>query len=166
MIVSEPESIPTRQSLLARLKDWENQDDWRDFFDTYWRLIHRAALKASLTDAEAQDVVQEVMIAAALDLPAMDGHPHAQLAERAPVLAMEIDLRPRRGLDGVGRLVECRVHGVADRLEHDAAVRGDRVPHDPVVAEESGRVRGGMPPQQSGAAFDVAEEERDRAGWW
>src|SRR5437870_3963888 len=69
MIVSEPESIPTRQSLLARLKDWENQDDWRDFFDIYWRLIHRAASKAGLTDAAAQEVVQEVMIAAAKKMP-------------------------------------------------------------------------------------------------
>src|SRR5436190_983260 len=56
------ELIPTRQSLLSRLKDWNDQESWRDFFDTYWKLIYGAALKAGLTDAEAQDVVQETVL--------------------------------------------------------------------------------------------------------
>jgi RNA polymerase sigma factor (sigma-70 family) len=56
------ELIPTRQSLLGRLKDWDDQDSWKAFFDTYWRLIYNTAVKAGLTDAEAQDVVQETII--------------------------------------------------------------------------------------------------------
>jgi RNA polymerase sigma-70 factor (ECF subfamily) len=56
------DSIATRHSLLTRLKDWTDQDSWRDFFETYWRLIYGLALKAGLTEAEAQDVVQEVVI--------------------------------------------------------------------------------------------------------
>jgi hypothetical protein len=31
--------IPTRYSLLSRLQNWDDQDSWKDFFDTYWRLI-------------------------------------------------------------------------------------------------------------------------------
>src|SRR5881396_662212 len=69
MIVSDADSIPTRQSLLARLKDVGDQESWREFFDTYWRLIHATALKAGLTETEAQEVVQEVMIAAAKKMP-------------------------------------------------------------------------------------------------
>lgn len=69
MTMHEAASIPTRQSLLERLRDWDHQEDWRQFFDTYWRLIHATACKAGLTDAEAQEVVQEVMIAAAKKLP-------------------------------------------------------------------------------------------------
>ena len=61
--------IPTRQSLLARLKDWGDQASWREFFDSYWRLIHATALKAGLTESEAEEVVQEVMIAAAKKMP-------------------------------------------------------------------------------------------------
>src|SRR5437773_10497577 len=61
--------IPTRQSLLARLKDVSDQESWSVFFDTYWRLIHATALKAGLTETEAQEVVQEVMIAAAKKMP-------------------------------------------------------------------------------------------------
>jgi len=56
------ELIPTRSSLLSRLKQWDDQESWRDFFNTYWRLIYRAATKAGLSDAEAQDVVQETVI--------------------------------------------------------------------------------------------------------
>ena len=67
--MTDSDSIPTRQSLLARLKDVGDQESWREFFDTYWRLIHATALKAGLTDSEAQEVVQEVMIAAAKKMP-------------------------------------------------------------------------------------------------
>jgi RNA polymerase sigma-70 factor (ECF subfamily) len=53
----------TRKSLLSRLKDWNDQESWRAFFDTYWKIIYHAAVKAGLTDAEAQDVVQETILA-------------------------------------------------------------------------------------------------------
>jgi len=57
--------IPTRESLLSRLKDWEDRESWQDFFDTYWRLIYGMARKAGLSDAEAQDIVQETVISVA-----------------------------------------------------------------------------------------------------
>src|SRR3989454_6325968 len=57
--------IPTRHSLLNRLKDLGDQTSWEDFFDTYWRLIYNVAVKAGLTDTEAQEVVQETVIAVA-----------------------------------------------------------------------------------------------------
>jgi RNA polymerase sigma factor (sigma-70 family) len=61
--------IPRRRSLLTRLKDWGDQAGWQEFLDTYWRLIHSLAPKAGLTDAEAQDVVQETMIEVAKKMP-------------------------------------------------------------------------------------------------
>jgi RNA polymerase sigma-70 factor (ECF subfamily) len=54
--------LPTRRTLLSRLKDWNDQENWRIFFDTYWRLIYSTAIKGGLTDAEAQDAVQETVI--------------------------------------------------------------------------------------------------------
>jgi RNA polymerase sigma-70 factor (ECF subfamily) len=60
-----PDAQATRWSLLARLKNWEDQESWREFFDTYWRLIYSVALKAGLTDAEAQDVVQDTILSVA-----------------------------------------------------------------------------------------------------
>ncbi len=62
------EFIPTRYSLLSRLQNWDDQESWKDFFDTYWRLIYSIALKSGLTDAEAQDVVQETVICVAKDI--------------------------------------------------------------------------------------------------
>jgi RNA polymerase sigma factor (sigma-70 family) len=59
------EFIPTRSSLLSRLKDWEDAQGWREFFDTYWKLIYNAATRAGLTDAEAQDVVQDTILSVA-----------------------------------------------------------------------------------------------------
>jgi RNA polymerase sigma-70 factor (ECF subfamily) len=65
----ENEPLPTRQSLLSRLKDWEDQDSWKAFFDTYWRLIYNAAIRAGLTNAEAQDAVQETLISVMKGMP-------------------------------------------------------------------------------------------------
>ena len=50
---------------MSRLKNWEDNKSWQEFFDTYWSLIYGVAIKSGLTDAEAQDVVQETIISAA-----------------------------------------------------------------------------------------------------
>src|SRR5271157_465290 len=67
--------IPTRQSLLGRLKDWNDQESWQVFFDTYWRLIYNTAMKAGLNDAEAQDVVQETILSVSKKLPDFEYDP-------------------------------------------------------------------------------------------
>jgi RNA polymerase sigma-70 factor (ECF subfamily) len=54
--------LPTRESLLVRLKDWQDHEGWREFFDSYWRLIHNVARQSGLEDAAAQDVVQNTFI--------------------------------------------------------------------------------------------------------
>jgi RNA polymerase sigma factor (sigma-70 family) len=61
--------IPTRQSLLSRLKSWEDQKSWREFFDLYGELIYSFARRAGLADPESQDVVQETMLAIARQMP-------------------------------------------------------------------------------------------------
>ena len=65
MLEPSPDPIPTRHSLLNRLKDWGDQSSWQEFFDTYWQLIYGVAIKAGLSDAEAQEVVQETIIGVA-----------------------------------------------------------------------------------------------------
>ena len=71
MSMSDPSlpSIYTRQSLLERLRNWDDGPSWKDFFDTYWKLIYGVARKAGLSDSEAQDVVQETIIAVARKMP-------------------------------------------------------------------------------------------------
>lgn len=58
----------TRRSLVERLTNWEDQRNWQDFFETYWRLIYGVARKSGLTDAESQDVVQETVITVAKNI--------------------------------------------------------------------------------------------------
>ncbi len=61
--------IPTRKSLLSRLRSMDDQESWQVFFETYWRLIYNTAVRAGLTDAEAQDVVQATVISVSKKMP-------------------------------------------------------------------------------------------------
>ncbi len=63
------ESNPTRASLLERLRDTGDQQSWEEFSQIYGRLIRGFALKAGLTEEEADDVVQETLAAAVQHLP-------------------------------------------------------------------------------------------------
>jgi|ERR1043166_441775 RNA polymerase sigma-70 factor (ECF subfamily) len=62
-------NIQTRQSLLSKLKNWTDQESWKTFFDTYWRLIYSTAINAGLTPTEAEDVVQDTVISVMKGLP-------------------------------------------------------------------------------------------------
>lgn len=64
------DSLATRGTLLARLKNWDDADSWDDFARTYERLILGVARKSGLTDAEAQDVLQEVLLSVARTIAA------------------------------------------------------------------------------------------------
>lgn len=69
MPLNQEELIPTRATLIEKLKNWQDRPSWQQFFDTYWRLIYSVARKAGLSVEESQDVVQETMFAAAKHLP-------------------------------------------------------------------------------------------------
>jgi RNA polymerase sigma factor (sigma-70 family) len=60
--------LATRRSLVDRLADWGDQKRWQEFFDTYWKLIYSAARKSGLTEAEAQEAVQETVITVAKNI--------------------------------------------------------------------------------------------------
>lgn len=67
--------IPTRKSLLGRLKDWRDNESWQDFFDTYWKLIYGFAIKRGLTHQEAEEAVQETVLAVAKGIPGFEYDP-------------------------------------------------------------------------------------------
>ena len=71
------DSIQTRWSLIGRLKDMDDQQSWQEFFDAYWKLIYSVALKAGLSDSEAQEVVQETVISVAKKMPEFKADPAA-----------------------------------------------------------------------------------------
>jgi RNA polymerase sigma factor (sigma-70 family) len=67
--------LATRRSLVDRLANWDDQQRWQEFFDTYWKLIYSAARKSGLTDAEAQEVVQETVITVAKNVDRLEYDP-------------------------------------------------------------------------------------------
>ena len=59
----------------SRLRGLDDKDSWQEFFDIYWKLIYGVARKAGLTDAEAQDVVQETLASVAKHMPTFNYDP-------------------------------------------------------------------------------------------
>ena len=63
------DSLLTRRTLLSRLRNLDDQESWRTFFDLYWRLLYNVARKSGLDDAGAQEIVQDTVIAVARKMP-------------------------------------------------------------------------------------------------
>ena len=61
--------IPTRASLLERLRDLGDQSSWNEFHQTYRGLIYSVARRAGLNETDADEVVQETVIAVARKMP-------------------------------------------------------------------------------------------------
>ena len=63
------EFLPTRRTLLSRLREWDDQESWKQFFQNYWKLIYGVATRAGLSETEAQDVVQDTIVCVARQIP-------------------------------------------------------------------------------------------------
>ena len=75
MTGDEPSSIQTRPSLLQRLREGDDVASWQEFYRVYGKLARDFAIKAGLTDTEADEVVQEMAIAVARHLPGFSYDP-------------------------------------------------------------------------------------------
>lgn len=62
MEMQRAECIPTRASLLGRIRNPDDQSGWAEFYRTYRRLISALARKRGLSEVEAEDVTQETML--------------------------------------------------------------------------------------------------------
>lgn len=63
------EPLPTRRSLLDRLRDAGDHASWEDFHRTYRGLLGGVARRAGLNEHEAEEAVQDTLIAVAKRLP-------------------------------------------------------------------------------------------------
>src|SRR5690242_8560875 len=61
--------IPTRASLLNRLKNPGDDVSWNEFYVTYRELIYSVARRAGLAEQEADEVVQNTLISVAKKMP-------------------------------------------------------------------------------------------------
>jgi hypothetical protein len=41
------------------LRDRDDRDSWREFFNRYWKLVYGLAIKSGLTEGEAEEVVRK-----------------------------------------------------------------------------------------------------------
>src|SRR5580658_4207560 len=63
--VTRDRSLATRRSLVDGLADWGDRRHWQEFHRTYSKLIYSFARRAGLTDAEANDALQETLLTVA-----------------------------------------------------------------------------------------------------
>src|ERR1051326_5890805 len=68
LLFGRRDALTTSYNLLTRLENWDDQKSWKDFFDRYWKLIYSMAIRSGLTEAEAEDVVQETIVCVAKDV--------------------------------------------------------------------------------------------------
>ena len=61
--------LPTRSSLLSRLKNSSDAAGWQYFVDNYGRLVFQVCLRSGLTRQEAEDIVQDTVAAVARQMP-------------------------------------------------------------------------------------------------
>jgi RNA polymerase sigma factor (sigma-70 family) len=59
----------TSEDLLRRVKDWREDEGWREFYRRYAPAIAEHARRSGLTHEEAEDVVQATMVKVATYLP-------------------------------------------------------------------------------------------------
>lgn len=76
---NEDGRLATRASLLARLQGREAstawQRGWREFFDAYHPVLYQYACRQGLSESDAEDVVQEIVVGVAGRLPAFRYEP-------------------------------------------------------------------------------------------
>jgi RNA polymerase sigma-70 factor (ECF subfamily) len=56
------DTLPTRWSLIARLKNPEDQDGWSTFAQIYGGLIRSVSLRTGLTEVESDEVLQNTLL--------------------------------------------------------------------------------------------------------
>ena len=115
---TESPILATRQSLIARLTDWDEQRKWQEFFEAYWHLIYSVAMRAGLRDDEAQEVVQETCINVAKNVSRYDrkaGPFKAWLLHMARWRITD-QFRKRAGNRVTRRDDDTRMTGTLDRL--------------------------------------------------
>ena len=137
MIGSADDSLLTRRTLLSRLRNLDDQESWRTFFDLYWRLLYNVARKSGLDDVGAQEIVQETVIAVARQMPEFRYDP-----TRGTFRQWLLRITRRRIIDHLRRVyrqpprAEVALESLDENEEHAAAVTDQRSAIDAAWDEE------------------------------
>jgi RNA polymerase sigma-70 factor (ECF subfamily) len=123
MSSSADDSLLTRRTLLSRLRNLDDQESWRTFFNLYWRLLYNVARKSGLDDPSAQEIVQETVIGVARKMPEFHYDP-----DRGTFRQWLLRIARRRITDHLRRIyrqpprAEITLESLDEDQEHSAAI--------------------------------------------
>ena len=126
------EFIPTRRTLLGRLRDWDDQESWREFFETYWRLIFSVCVKSGLPEEDARDVVQETILSVAKQMPDFRYDP-----QKGSFKAWLLQITQRRIVDHLRARPPWQARPKAGASDESGTGTTDRLPDPNTVSVES-----------------------------
>jgi RNA polymerase sigma factor (sigma-70 family) len=118
---ADHDSIPTRESLLVRLKDWQDDRSWSDFFETYNRLIYAVAVRAGLSESEAKEALQETFVSVAKEIKGFQLNPEGSFRAWLMVIT-------RRRIADQFRRRPKLIKRAADRTPSDRTSTLERIP--------------------------------------
>jgi len=112
------DSLLTRRTLLSRLRNLDDQESWRTFFNLYWRLLYNVARRSGMDDASAQEIVQDTVIAVARKMPEFRYDP-----ERGTFRQWLLRITRRRIIDHLRRIYRQppRAEVAPESLDEDEA---------------------------------------------
>ncbi len=120
MSVFNPEPI-TRLSLLVRMKNARDDDAWGDFMAVYEPVIYAMTRRRGLQDADAREIVQEVLLAVSQSIENFDTSADgtfrgwlSRITRNATIDRLRRLAARRESVDG---------SGVAKQLDHQAAMQ-------------------------------------------
>lgn len=63
------DALPTRQTLLLRLRDQQDHASWEEFAEVYCPLLYSYCLRRGISPEDTADIVQEVMRSVSIAMP-------------------------------------------------------------------------------------------------
>jgi RNA polymerase sigma-70 factor (ECF subfamily) len=139
----------TRPSLLARLRDPQDERAWAEFVEIYQPLIHRLARQRGLQDADAAELVQEVFVAVGAAIDRWDPDPSRGkfrnwLFQIARNLMINLLAKQRRHPQGTGRSEIARLLERQPAADGEDSVLFDHEYRRQVFHWAADRIRGGF----------------------
>lgn len=58
--IPPPSTLRTRPTLLFRLRDWNDETSWTEFYRLYYQFVYGCARRTGLSHADAEEVAQDV----------------------------------------------------------------------------------------------------------
>lgn len=72
---SVPSTLRTRSSLLFRLRNWDDEKSWQEFYALYRKLVYKYARRSGLSHEEAEEATNDVFIRVAKTIHEFEPNP-------------------------------------------------------------------------------------------